>query len=120
MNWIKDKDTSKIVRKIFSKKILPLSKKLQKEGKTFFPLKPNPNARTYYIKREKTSMVPEDFEVSGCDSFNSLEKYLKDLWESDGYSEICSLAKTSSELSKLLYFIEEENEEISQFIYVMF
>jgi len=65
-------------------------------------------------------MEPEDFEISGCDSYISLEKALIELWNSQGYFEIFALAQTSSKLAKLLCLNEEEDEEVSPFIYVMY
>ncbi|MBL7124598.1 MAG: hypothetical protein ISS51_00680 [Dehalococcoidales bacterium] len=120
MNSTRDDDTLLEVTRFFFEELMPLAKKLQDEGKAFFSVKPNPNAQTYYKKREKTIMHPESFEVVGCDSFDSFEEALIDMWTSQGYSELTKLAPTLLKLAKSLYFVEEQSEDISPFIYVMF
>lgn len=120
MNWIKDNDTDKSTRNCFINELVPISNELHEEGKTFFSRGPDPEALTYYKKRENIAMKPEDFEVPGCVSLSSLEKALAELWNSQGHSEIIHLAQTTSKLANLLYSYEEVNEEVSPFIYVMF
>ncbi len=108
------------VKKFFSKEVLPLSKKMTAEGKAFFPTGFEPDEQSYYIKRQKTTMAKEDFEVAGCDSFEAFEKALAAMWRSQGYPELAALAPGLAGLSKALYSAEEQTGEVSPFIYVMF
>ena len=108
------------VKKFFFEELMPLAEKLRDEGKSFFAVRPDPAAKTYYIKRKKTAMDPASFEVAGCDSFDSFEKALADMWTSQGYPELAVLAPTLLKLTKSIYSVEEQSEEVSPFIYVMF
>lgn len=99
---------------------MPLAEKLRSEGQAFFPVKGDPNATTYYIKRDKTTMAPEDFEVVGCDAVESFREALIDLWRSQGHPQLTGLAPGLSRLAESLHQVEEQNEEVSPFIYVMF
>jgi len=120
MNWIKFKYNSKFVKKLFFKEIVPISEELHKKGIRFFPMNFNNNLSTYYIKREKRTMEPEDFEISGCDSFSGFESALTDIWKAQQHNELIPLAQISSKLAKSLYLKEEDDEEVSPFIYVMY
>ena len=120
MSLIRSDRTSSSVRKFFLKELIPLAEQLRGEGKAFFPVKGDPGATTYYIQRDKTTMTPEDFEVVGCDAVEGFEEALIDLWRSQGYPQLTALAPTLSRLARSLYHVEEQTEEVSPFIYVMF
>ena len=108
------------VKRFFSEELMPLAEKLRDEGKSFFAISPDPAAKTYYIKREKTAMTPASFELPGCDSLDSFEKALADMWTSQGYPELAALAPTLAKLAHSIYSVEEQGGEVSPFIYVMF
>ena len=120
MNSIKDDATLTEVRRFFCKVLMPLARRLKYEGRVFFPVKADPQLQTYYVTRDKTAMVPEDFEMAGCDSIGDLEKALINMWTSQGCPELDTLAPALSGLAQSLYFAEEQNEEVSPFVYVMF
>ena len=120
MSLIRSGRTSSSVMKFFFKELMPLAEQLRGEGKAFFPLKGDPGAETYYIRRDKTTIAPEDFEVVGCDAVEGFQDALVDLWTSQGYPQLTALAPTLSRLARSLYRVEEQSEEVSPFIYVMF
>jgi len=64
-------------------------------------------------------MLPEDYELLGCDSFSNLENAFSNLWISQKHSELIPLAKPCSEIAKLLFSLEEQ-KEVSPFIYTMY
>src|SRR3989442_2958936 len=108
MSSIRARRTSSRVRKFFVDELMPLAKKLRGEGKTFFPVKGDTSAKTYYIKRDRTTMAPEDFEVVGCDAVENFEGAIVDLWRSQGYPELTGLAPTLSRLAESLYHVKEQ------------
>lgn len=120
MNSIKFKNNALYVRNVFMKEVVPVSRLSKKEGKVYFPVGPDPNALTYYRKQVQTVMTPEDFEVSGCESLDRLEIALAELWSSQGHNELVPLSLTTSKLARLLHESEQESEQVSPFIYVMF
>jgi len=120
MNLIKPKNNARYLRRIYLKEVVPVSDLSKQGGRTFFPLRPDPHSLTYYREREQTEMIPGDFEVSGCESSEELEKVLAELWASQGYDELVPLARTTARLADMLREKDAENEEVSPFIYVMF
>jgi hypothetical protein len=111
---------SQSVRRFFFDELMPLAAQFRARGEIFFPLSANPSARTYYTKRDKTAMTAKDFEVAGCDAVDSFEEALTALWNSQGYPQLTSLAPTLSRLARSFHHIDQQNEEVSPFIYVMF
>ena|SRR2546423_3944083 len=111
---------SQSVRGFFFGELMPLAGQLRARGEVFFPLSADPSATTYYTKRDKTAMTAKDFEVAGCDAVESFEQALIALWTSQGYPQLTSLAPALSRLAKSLQHIDQQTEEVSPFIYVMF
>src|SRR5213594_3901885 len=107
MSSIRARRTSSRVRKFFFEELMPLAEKLRGEGKTFFPVKGDPSAKTYYIKRDKTTMAPQDFEVVGCDAVESFGDAIVDMWRAQGYPELIGLAPGLSKLAESLYHVKE-------------
>jgi hypothetical protein len=111
---------SQSVRRFFVDELMPVAAQLRAEGTTLFPLGADPGADSYYTKRDKTAMTAGDFEVSGCDAVESFEAALVALWNAQGYPQLTRLAPTLSRLATSLYQIDEQTEDVSPFIYVMF
>ena len=107
-------------RKMFTNKLLPLAEELRNNGRRFFLTGAVSGASTYYKKREKTTFSKEDFELKGCDSYEALEKALREMWTAQGYPELSALAPLFVELAKSVYSPEKYGREVSPFIYVMF
>jgi hypothetical protein len=111
---------SQSVKKFFFGELMPLAAELRARGETFFPLGADPGARTYFTTRDKTTMTARDFEVAGCDAPESFERALIALWNAQGHPALTSLTPTLSRLATSLYQIDEQDEDVSPFIYVMF
>ena len=120
MNLIKPKNIAKYVRKVYLKEVVPVSNLSKQGGQAFFPLGPDPHSLTYYREREQTAMTPGDFEVTGCESSEELEKALAELWSTQGHAELVPLAQMTVRLAEMLRESEDESEKVSPFIYVMF
>lgn len=120
MNLIKNDKKSEAIEHFFSQKLLTLSKKLHEKHISFFPTTFDRNADTYYSIREKRKLDPASFEEPECISFEDFERKLIMLWESQGQNDLMPMAHYLANLAKLLYNIEDQNEEVSPFIYVMF
>ncbi len=119
MNLIKNNDkASTEVRNFFLMQLMPLTKNIHEKEEGFFELKPQ--AESYYLKREETCMKPTDFEISGCYSFEDFEKELQKMWIEDGIPEFATLAPTLANLAEMLSCTDEQTEEVSPFLYVMF
>ena len=120
MNSTSDKNISK-ADEFFFEVLVPLAKMLHsKNDPIFFHKKPDLAKETYFITRKKVTMAPEDFEVEGCNSPEDLKKALISLWITEGHTALPIMADAIVELAESVHQTEEQNSEVSPFIYVMF
>lgn len=99
----------------------PLAKKLHNtKVPLFFQKKPDNAKETYFVKREKVTMAPVDFEAVACNSPDDLKEALISLWISEGQTELPMMAVAIAKLSESVHYAEEQSSEVSPFIYVMF
>jgi hypothetical protein len=120
MNSINREKTLR-VDTFFFEELVPLAKKLHsKNDSIFFQKKPDPITDTYFVRRKKVTMTPENFEFGGCNSPEDLKKSLISLWIAEGYSELPIIADAIVKLAISVHRIEEQSSEVSPFIYVMF
>ena len=118
MNSTRGRDQTGRIRNLFFRELMPQVGKTQE--KPFFAIRPDPGASTYYRLREKKSVGKADFEWGSCESFDSLEKALTELWQTQGYPELVHLAPKLAKLAQALLVKEEQEEEVSHLIYAMF
>ena len=123
MNWTNTKQKSNIHPKIqhfFEQELIPLAAEM-KQQRDIIPWVPlDADASTYYKTRQKTRMSKQDFEIGG---HSTLETFVADLtafWKNNDDSKFCKLVPSLAELANELHVVEDENEEISPHVYVMF
>ncbi len=80
----------------------------------------DPDLPSYYVERENRTMTPEQFEVAGLESPQRLGPALGEFWKKRRMPELAALAAGLSQLAGDLREVEEETDEVSPFIYVMF
>ena len=115
MSWIKSKSNKRDIKSFFENELLPLSKK----QKPYFPLGTETKEQSsYYVDRKNSSMSREDFEWSSPqgEMLDKLEQY----WIENGDDELTALIPTLKKLSENLKNVEDQNFEVSPFMYVMF
>lgn len=109
------------IDQFFVEILVPLAKELRgKNVPVFFHKKPDAAKKTYFIRRKKVAMTPEDFEVDGCNSPADLKKALLHLWSAEGHTELRIMAEAIAKLAESIHHTEEQSSEVSPFIYVMF
>jgi hypothetical protein len=113
-------DNDLAVKKFYYSQLLPVAKELQGQGKTFFDKSFDSSCNSYYIKRKKTTMEPEDFESVDCPDIEAMEQALIKMWTESGDSALIQLVPEMAALAQKLYLKEDQDEEVSPFVYVMF
>ena len=111
------------IRNFFEKELMPLAETLKESGISFLALGPDHDADTYYIDRHKATISRGDFEIEGGNCADDLERALVDLWTSQGYPQLTTLAPALCELAKICHSVEIEQEQkgdVSPAMYVLF
>jgi hypothetical protein len=120
MNSTDEENKQAALRDFFERKLLPLAERLKLEGHKFFPMAPDVQAESYYIRRMKRTMLPEDFTALGSLGTEEIEVLLAQMWQEQGYHELARLAVDIAHLAGMLRATESQSAEVSELIYVMF
>ena len=123
MNLTKTKQKTNIHPKIqhfFEQELMPLTAKIKQQQKIIPWVHLDADAITYYKTRPKTTMSKEDFETGGHSTLESFAADLTSFWDDNKDYNFCELVPQLVELASELRVDEDQNEEISPYIYVMF
>lgn len=99
---------------------LAIGSKIRAGFGDLFPVGPDEDSDTYYSVRAKTRMERADFEVSGLSSSADLAEALSRLWEAEGLEALSSFAPRFAAAAQAYRAVEQDNDEVSPLIYVMF
>jgi len=108
------------IQNFFEQELMLLATELKQQGDIIPWVSLDADASTYYKTRQKTSMSKQDFEIGGHSTLETFAADLTAFWENNDDSKICKLIPSLTELANELYFVEDESEELSPYIYVMF
>jgi hypothetical protein len=103
--------SQELTRRFFFQELMPAATELKQSGRTIFASEPDRDAETYFVQREKTGVEREDFEISESDLRRAC-------YAGTPFAE--RLAPGLAELRESLYQPEEQDHEVSPFIYIMF
>ena len=123
MNLTKTKQKANIHPKIkhfFEQDLMPLTAKIKQQQEIIPWVHLDADAITYYKTRTKTTMSKEDFEIGGHSTLDSFAADLTSFWHDNKDYNFCELVPKLEELACELRVDEDQNEEISPYIYVMF
>ena len=123
MNWTNTMQNSKIhpkIQRFFEQELIPLAAEI-KQQRDIIPWVPlDADASTYYKTRQKRRMSKEDFETGGHSTLETFAADLTSFWKNNDDSKFCKLVPSLAKLAEELHVVEDENEEISPYVYVMF
>jgi hypothetical protein len=108
------------IERFFDHELLPLAERAKAKGVRFLQTQLGGDVPSYYVRREKRSMSKADFESGGCASAQTVEQDLKALWEGDREIGLVKLAPSLAKLAKGLHAVEKDDDDVSDFIYVMY
>lgn len=105
----------------FDEMIKPLAERARAEGKSFFPLGPDPQAPTYFVEPQRKVMRPDDFELRAAESPEQFVEELAALWMYEGNGELAAMVPRLAELASAMAAQEQPDaEDLPPFIYAMF
>ena len=108
------------IQNFFEQELMLLATELKQQGDIIPWVSLDADASTYYKTRQKTSMSKQDFEIGGHSTLETFAADLTTFWENNDDSKLCKMIPSLTELANELYFVEDESEKISPYIYVMF
>ena len=123
MNSTNIKQKSNIHPKIqnfFEQELMLLATELKQQRDIIPWVSLDADASTYYKTRQKTSMSKQDFEIGGHSTLETFAVDMTAFWENNDDSKLCKMIPSLTELANELYFVEDESEKLSPYIYVMF
>jgi len=101
------------LRRFFRAKLIPAIEQLRARGVEFFPLGPEPELDTWY-QGPPTETRFTTLDVDEC------EAAIRELWESQDLPELAGLAGELMRLAEALEVREEQDADVSPFVYVMY
>ena len=116
-------DEARLARRLhrfFDERVLPASRAARERRGELFERHPDPARESYWLERPRRAMRREDFELAGLESPEHLGRALAALWKARDMPELAALAGELGELAGDLRQTEQEADEVSPFIYVMF
>ena len=99
------------VRRFFERHLVSAAEALRARGVRFFPLGPDPDSESWYVD------APDGPDFRTLES-DDLEARLREQWTD--HPELAALAGELMELARSLEVGEEDDGEISPFVYVMY
>ena len=108
------------IQNFFEQELMLLATELKQQRDIIPWVSLDADASTYYKTRQKTSMSKQDFEIGGHSTLETFAADLTAFWEKNDDSKLCKMIPSLTELANELYFVEDESEKLSPYIYVMF
>jgi hypothetical protein len=113
------KDDLAAPAEFFRDVLVPLAEAARREGKLFFPLGADPQEDSYYVEPTRRVMTRADFELRASASPEDFVQELAALWRAEGHGALAALAPQLRELV-VQEADQDDEEEVSPFIYAMF
>jgi hypothetical protein len=113
-----DKDRSAL--DFFREVLVPVALSERARGREYFALRPDASSESYYVEPTKREMQPADFELRASESIEAFVRELAALWSSEGREDLAAMAPRLTSLAYELREDEEQSDDVSPFMYVMF
>ena len=117
---VKDEGKDESAAAFFREVLVPVALREREAGREFFALRPEEAVESYYVEPTKRAMRPEDFELRAADSVEDFVRELAALWSSEGREELAATAPRLAALAAEVREDEEQSDDVSPFMYVMF
>jgi hypothetical protein len=108
------------LEKFFRNELLAVAHRYECEGRSLLAGNPDPQLASYYMPRPQTKLTKSDFEQGACRTPDELIEALADMWREQGYAELSRLAPQMGQFAERLKETQQETDEVSPFVYVMY
>lgn len=107
-------------REFFVEALRPLAEQCRVLGLSFFALGPDVDAPSYYVTPPRPVMQPNDFEAASVVSSDAFVDALLTMWRDQGLDPLTAIVPALRELARDLAPGQEQDDEVSPHMYVMF
>jgi hypothetical protein len=104
----------------FREVLTPAALRERAEGREFFALRPDAAAESYFVEPTRCVLTREDFELRAAESIEEFVAALAALWTAEGRDGLAAMAQQLLKLASEVGEGEEQREDVSPFMYVMF
>lgn len=118
-----DDQLAALMGALFDEVLLPLSERMRADGVQAFPLKPDVSWLSYYVRRKRSAMMPEDFSSACCADRAELEQRLAASWHALGRHALEARAAefaNAAAAAKQVLANTQQSPELSPYVYAMF
>lgn len=116
----RDADKDRSATAFFREVLIPVALRERATGREFFALRPDDEAESYYVEPTRSVMEPADFELRAAESVEEFVRELAALWSSEGREDLTAMAPRLAALASEVREDEEQTDDVSPFMYVMF
>ena len=116
----RDERRDRAAADFFREVLVPAALRERETGREFFALRPSAEVESYYVEPTKREMRPEDFELRAAESVDDFVRELAALWVSEGREELAAIVERLGALAREVREDEEQRDDVSPFMYVMF
>lgn len=123
MSSIEDGKLRELGSAFFDDVLMPMAGRMRASGATPFLLRPDAARATYYVPRARRSMTHDDFTAPSCLDFEEFEQRLAAHWSALGRDALAAEAGRVADLARAAHATfapDEQDGEVSPYIYVMF
>lgn len=100
------------LRAFFAERLVPAAERARARGVSYFPPGPDDEESWYESPPETPAIMEIDDGQFGAK--------LKQMWQDQGHPELADLAEAFEELARELELKDDQTEDVSPFMYVMF
>lgn len=108
---------------LFDEVLMPIAQRMKDEGMQVFPLAPDVSWLSYYVRRKRSAMRPDDFSSASCRDLGEFGQRLQAHWDGLGRHELAAqagrFAKAARTARSALSQLPAQ-EQPSPYVYAMF
>lgn len=107
----------------FDQVLMPMAAAMRGEGRLPFPVAPDVTWLSYYVRRKRSAMEPDDFTSASCASIAELEAQLAAHWEGLGRVQLAASVgqvAIAAQAAKASHEPGPGSAEVSPHVYAMF
>ncbi len=123
MNSIDVDDVDAMLGALFDEVLMPMAQRMQADGVEAFPRAPDVSWLSYYVRRKRSAMKPDDFSSASCSDVDEFEQRLAAHWQGLGRHELVAHVSQFASIARAAIHAQADvpaRVELSPYVYAMF